>query len=303
MHASTVRNLLVRGMIAGVLAGLLAFALAYFAGEPSVRDSIAQEEANSAPAHQHGGAEEDPADSTASQPQAHHHDEEEEELVSRPVQSTFGLATGVLVYGVAVGGIASLVFAVGLGRIGRFGPRATAALIAGAAFVTVYLVPFLKYPANPPAVGDPDTIGKRTALFFLMILLSVLLAFAAIIAGRRLAPRLGNWNASLAAGAGYVVAVAVACLLLPANTDAIPETFPAALLWEFRLSSIAVQALLWTAFGLIFGALADGALRSGRAGAAREGAEASEASEGVEGVEEVEGAAGVASERPAGSSG
>lgn len=50
MHASTVRNLLVRGMIAGVLAGLFAFALAYFAGEPSVRDSIAQEEANSAPA-------------------------------------------------------------------------------------------------------------------------------------------------------------------------------------------------------------------------------------------------------------
>ncbi|WP_329067131.1 CbtA family protein [Streptomyces sp. NBC_01429] len=298
MHASTVRNLLVRGMIAGVLAGLFAFALAYFAGEPSVRDSIAQEEANSAPAHQHGGAEEDSADSQSQAgaeagagAEAHQHGDEEEELVSRPVQSTFGLATGVLVYGVAVGGIASLVFAVGLGRIGRFGPRATAAMIAGAAFVTVCLVPFLKYPANPPAVGDPDTIGRRTALYFLMILLSVLLAVAAIIVGRRLAPRLGNWNASLAAGGGYVVAVAVACLVLPANTDPIPGTFPAALLWEFRLSSIAVQAVLWTAFGLIFGALAGGALRSGRAGQTTGGETAGG-----------EGAAGVASE-PAGSSG
>lgn len=256
MHASTVRNLLVRGMIAGVLAGLCAFVMAYVAGEPSVRDSIAQEEihqegAHSAPAHQHGGE--------ARQQGG----EEEEELVSRPVQSTFGLATGVLVYGVALGGIASLVFAGCLGRIGRFGPRATAALLAGAAFVTVYLVPFLKYPANPPAVGNPDTIGKRTTLFFLMIVVSVLLAVVAVIAGRRLAPRLGNWNAAVAAGGGYAVAVAVACLVLPGNTDAIPATFPAALLWEFRLASIGVQALLWTAFGLIFGALAERALRPG----------------------------------------
>ncbi|MFE4367479.1 CbtA family protein [Streptomyces sp. NPDC056835] len=259
MHASTVRTLLVRGMIAGLLAGLCAFVLAYVAGEPSVRDSIAQEELSSAPAHQHGGEEHQEGAAAAGE------EEEEEELVSRPVQSTFGLATGVLVYGVALGGIAALVFAVCLGRIGRVGPRATAALLAGAAFVTVYLVPFLKYPANPPAVGNPDTIGKRTTLFFLMIVLSVLLAVVAVIAGRRLAPRLGNWNAAVAAGGGYVVAVAVACLVLPANTDAIPATFPAALLWEFRLASIAVQALLWTAFGLIFGALAERALRPGEA--------------------------------------
>ncbi|MFC9430396.1 CbtA family protein [Streptomyces sp. NPDC056987] len=254
MHAFTVRNLLVRGMVAGVLAGLLAFVLAYFAGEPSVRDSIAQEETRSAPAHQHGAAA-DPV------PAGEAGEEEEEELVSRPVQSTFGLATGVLVYGVALGGIASLVFAVSLGRIGRFGPRATSALVAGAAFTTVYLVPFLKYPATPPAVGNPDTIGRRTTLFFLMILLSVLLAVIAVIAGRRLAPRLGNWNASLAAGAGYVAVVAVACLVLPANADAVPASFPAALLWEFRLASLGVQALLWTAFGLIFGELAERMLR------------------------------------------
>jgi predicted cobalt transporter CbtA len=258
MHASTVRNLLVRGMVAGVLAGLVAFALAYLAGEPSVRESIALEETRSAPAHQHDSAA-GTNDSSTSHESASH--DEEEELVSRPVQSTFGLATGVLVYGVALGGIASLVFAVGLGRIGRFGPRATAALIAGAAFTTVYLVPFLKYPATPPAVGNPDTIGKRTTLFFLMIVLSVLLAVIAVIGGRRLAPRLGNWNASLVAGGGYAVAVAVACLVLPANTDAVPSAFPGALLWEFRLASLGVQAVLWTAFGLIFGALAERVLR------------------------------------------
>lgn len=249
MQSSTVRNLLVRGMIAGVVAGLLAFALAYVVGEPSIDSSIALEESASAPAHEHGAAAA-PAD-----------EGEEEELVTRPVQSTLGLATGVLVYGVALGGIASLAFAVCLGRVGRLRPRATAALVAGAAFTTVYLVPFLKYPATPPAVGNPDTIGKRTTLFFLMIVLSVLVAVIAVIAGRRLAPTLGNWNATVAAGGGYVVVMAAACLLLPANTDAVKETFPAALLWEFRLASLGVQALLWTAFGLIFGALAERVLR------------------------------------------
>lgn len=270
MHASTVRSLLVRGMIAGVLAGLFAFALAYVVGEPSVRDSIALEETSSGSAPTANG---EHADHAAPQGEGQS-EEEEEELVSRPVQSTFGLATGVLVYGVALGGIASLVFSVGLGRFGRFGPRATAALIAGAAFTTVYLVPFLKYPATPPAVGNPDTIGKRTTLFFLMIVLSVLLAAVAVIGGRRLAPRLGNWNASVVAGAGYVVAVALACLVLPANTDAVPQAFPAALLWEFRLASLGVQALLWTAFGLIFGELAERVLSSRRASGASAAADA-----------------------------
>ncbi|WP_405704935.1 CbtA family protein [Streptomyces xanthophaeus] len=252
MYASTVRGLLVRGMLAGLIAGLFAFAVAYVVGEPPVRGSIAVEEAQaakdaaSAPsAHVgHGG---DAASGEAA---------EEEELVSRPVQSTVGLATGVLVYGVALGGIASLAFSFALGRVGRFSPRATAALTGAGAFALVYLVPFLKYPATPPAVGNPDTIGQRTTLFFLMILLSVLLGVGAIILGRRLAPRLGNWNATLAAGGAFIVATALAFVFLPDNSDAVQPGFPAALLWEFRVASLAVQLVLWTVFAIVFGVLA-----------------------------------------------
>ncbi|MFJ7589050.1 CbtA family protein [Streptomyces sp. NPDC097617] len=254
MYASTVRGLLVRGMLAGLIAGLFAFTVAYVVGEPPVRGSIAVEEAQaakdaaSAPsAHAgHGG---DAASGEAAE-------EEEEELVGRPVQSTVGLATGVLVYGVALGGIASLAFSFALGRVGRFSPRATAALTGAGAFALVYLVPFLKYPATPPAVGNPDTIGQRTTLFFLMILLSVLLGVGAIILGRRLAPRVGNWNATLTAGAGFIVAAAVAFVILPDNNDAVQAGFPAALLWEFRVASLAVQLVLWTVFAIVFGVLA-----------------------------------------------
>ncbi|RSS44000.1 CbtA family protein [Streptomyces sp. WAC08241] len=252
MHASTVRTLLVRGMLAGLIAGLFAFAVAYVGGEPSVNGSIAVEEAQAAQETAHAGHGDHGGAGAA--------EEEEEEVVSRPVQSTLGLATGVLVYGVALGGIAALAFSFALGRIGRFSPRATAALTAAAAFTTVYLVPFLKYPATPPAVGNPDTIGKRTTLFFLMILLSVLLGVAAVIAGRRLAPRLGNWNASLAAGFGFVVVTGIAFAVLPANDDAVKAGFPAKLLWEFRVASLGVQVVLWVVFAVVFGYLAQKAL-------------------------------------------
>ncbi|WP_371667344.1 CbtA family protein [Streptomyces sp. NBC_00289] len=245
MNSVTVRNLLVRGMLAGLAAGLLALVVAYFLGEPRVDSAIAYEEAHS---HEHGM-----------------------EAVSRTMQSTGGLSTGVLLYGVAFGGIAALAYCFALGRIGRFGPRASALLLAAAGLIAVYVVPFLKYPANPPSVGDPDTIGKRTTLYFLMMLLSVLLAVATVILGKRLAPRLGNWNASLSAGAFFVLAVGLAYAFLPAVNE-VPNDFSASLLWQFRLAALAIQLTLWASFGLVFGVLAERVLTPKPAVAAAEGA-------------------------------
>ncbi|MFD9358257.1 CbtA family protein [Streptomyces sp. NPDC060031] len=237
MNPVSPRVLLVRGMLAGLLAGVAAFLVAYLLGEAKVDAAIAIEEAGAHAAHDH--AEEGP--------------------VSRTLQATAGLGTGTLLYGVAIGGIAALVFCYALGRIGRFGPRATALLVSGGLFLTVNLVPFLKYPANPPAVGDPDTVVRRTTLFVLMIALSVLLASAALILGRRLAPKLGNWNATVLASLAFVAAVGVAYALLPGINE-VPEDFPAALIWNFRLASLGIQAAMWTTFGLAFGFLAERAL-------------------------------------------
>ncbi|MFF7643907.1 CbtA family protein [Streptomyces canus] len=234
MNSVIVRALLVRGMLAGLAAGLLAFGLAYLIGESGVNAGIAYEDAHT---HEHGM-----------------------ELVSRAAQSTVGLATGVLVFGTAVGGIAALAFCFSLGRIGQFGARGTAALLAAGAFVTVYLVPFLKYPANPPGSTDPDTIGKRTTLYFGMIALAVLIALGAVILGRRLAGRFGNWNATVAAVVAFIAVIAVALAFLPAVNET-PKDFPATVLWQFRLAALGIQALLWASFGVIFGFLAERVLR------------------------------------------
>ena len=106
-----------------------------------------------------------------------------------------------------------------------------------------------------------------------MIVLSVLLAVAAVILGKRLAPRLGNWNATLAAGAFFVLAVGLAYAFLPSFNEA-PEGFPATLLWRYRLATLAIQVTLWTAYGLVFGLLAERVLAPEPAGA--EGEKAAE---------------------------
>src|SRR4051812_13130021 len=108
------RTLLIRGMLVGAAAGVAAFLFAYFFGEGPINDAIAFEEAHAAPL---------PAG------------EHEHELVSRGVQSTFGLATGSIVYGVALGGLFAIAVAITAGRIGRLSARATAGLVALAGFV------------------------------------------------------------------------------------------------------------------------------------------------------------------------
>ncbi len=185
------------------------------------------------------------------------------ELVSRPVQAGLGLFTGVVVYSAAFGGLFALVFAYAYRRMGSFSPRATAALLAGAAFIALVIVPELKYPANPPSVGNPDTIGERTGLFLVMIIISIAAMLFAASIGRRAAATMGGWNASILAGAAFIVIIVIAQILLPTINE-VPDAFPAVVLWKFRVASIGIETILWTTIGLVFGVLAEKALTRGR---------------------------------------
>ena len=243
-----VRKLLLYGMLVGLVAGLLAFVVAKTIGEPQVDKAIAFEGLVA----------------------AGHHEPEEAELVSRTVQNTAGLGAGVIVYGVAFGGIFALVFALAYGRLGTLTARGTAAALGLVGFIAVYLVPILKYPATPPAVGNPDTIGRRTTLYLLMIVISVAAALIAVIIRKRLRDRIGDWYATVAVALGYLVVVGVAYIVLPGVndvpqvllegvTDAVGDsgvTFPPVVLWRFRIASIAVQAVTWATIAIGFGFLA-----------------------------------------------
>ena len=245
-------RLLVRGMIAGLVAGLLLFAVGRTLGEPQVERAIAFEAAM------------DEAHAAAEAAAGHAPALPEPELVSRPNQAGPGLLTGTVVYGAAFGGLFALVFAAAWGRAGTTDPRALALLLAAAGFVAVFLVPDLKYPSNPPSVGEPDTIGLRTALYFTMIALSVAALAASAAIRRHLLPARGAWSAGLLAAGFYAAAMAALMLLLPAVQE-VPDGFDAVVLWRFRVATIAMQATMWATLGLLFGALAERLLSAARA--------------------------------------
>lgn len=253
-----VGHLLLRGMLVGILAGLLSFAFLKVVGEPQVDRAIAFEsqmdEAKAKVAADEAKAKGMPMPAEAA----------DDELVSRPTQAGIGLFTGVSVYNVAFGGLFALVFALVYGRMGRFGARTTSAMVAGMGFVALYVVPNLKYPANPPSVGDPDTIGIRTGLYFGMILISLLAMIASHKLRAVIVDRLGGWNATIVAGAFYLVAVLAAGLLLPVINE-VPDAFPAVVLWKFRIASVGAQLIMWTTIGLGFGIVAERLLATGQA--------------------------------------
>jgi predicted cobalt transporter CbtA len=223
-------------MLVGIFAGLLAFGFARVFGEPQIDRAIAFEELM--------------AQASGEAP------DEEPELVSRETQAGLGLLTGSVVYGAAIGGLFSLVFAYAYGRVSNFGPRGTAALLALAGFIAIVLIPQIKYPATPPAVGNPDTIGVRTELFFIMIVVSIATMVASIGLARRLWAQYGAWNASLIAGAAFLVVTVVAQYALPTIND-VPENFSADLLWRFRTASLGMHVVLWAAIGLAFGVVVE----------------------------------------------
>ena len=252
------KQIIGRGVLAGALAGVFAFVFARIFVEPVIERAIGYEDGIGA-AHEalEGAA-------------AGHHDHGAEGGFggfTRGVQANIGMGLGVLAFSVAMGALFAVVFAVAYGRVGNVSARLVSVYVAGGMLLSLYLVPALKYPPNPPAVSLDETIRQRTLLYLLMVVLSAALLVGAIYLGRRLVERLGAWNATLVAAAGYIVAVLVVMLILP-TIDETPgplldsagnivyEGFPADDLYEFRLFSLGTQVVMWATIGLVFAALA-----------------------------------------------
>ena len=243
------RTFLVHGLLAGLLAGVAAFVVAYTVGEPQIDKAIALEEAASAPASD--GHDHSHDDGAAA---GHSHDDEDA-VVTRGTQSTVGLATGTLAIGIVLGGFTGLLAALGLGRLGGLRPAGGTALVALLGAVAFSIVPFLKYPATPPAVGSGETIDSRTAVYFGFLAASVLGVLAAVAVARRAARRWAGVPGVLAGAATYAVVVAVAALAFPKIDEL--GSFPAGLLWDFRIASLLTLVALWAVIGAALTALVD----------------------------------------------
>jgi hypothetical protein len=265
-----VRKLILRGALAGGIAGLLAFVFARIFAEPQIDKAISYESGRDA-----AQALLDKAAGLPAPPPG-------PDIFSRTIQSTVGVGTGMIFFGIAMGLLFAVAYSLCLGRVGNLRPRPLALLVAAGGFLGVYLVPFIKYPANPPSIGHPETIRDRGGLYLLMMVCSVAFLILAVWLGQRLRDRYGNWNASLLAGTFFVIAAGLLMVALPslghlaynvqhfgnhatetplplvnAHGTVVYPGFPADVLFTFRFLSVAAQLILWTTIALCFAPLAE----------------------------------------------
>ncbi|GAB7042664.1 hypothetical protein JCM9533A_65150 [Catenuloplanes niger JCM 9533] len=220
-----------RGALAGVAAGVAASLVAFFVVEPVIERALAVEEARA-----------------AGEPAA-------EELVGRATQ-----VVGGMVAALAVAICLALVLAVVFAQVRHRLPGRTdfgrATLLAFLGFVSFALVPALKYPADPPAVGNPDTVGARTAQYLSLIAAAAAISWLAVLVRQVLVAR--GHSTPLAATAGVLTGVAgyaAIMLIWPAASGDIPADVPAQLIWDFRVASLAELAAMWATMGATLGLL------------------------------------------------
>ncbi|MFP5488593.1 MAG: CbtA family protein, partial [Acidimicrobiia bacterium] len=223
-----IKAFLWRGAAAGAVAGALAAIFQWAVTEREIRAALAIEAAANP-----GG----------------------DEMFSRTTQVIGGMvAAGI--YGLLLGIVFAFALAVCAPLLRGDTWFARAIMLASLLFVGWVLIPQLKYPANPPAVGDPDTIGERTASYAALVVIGLIVVFGVAALWRWATDRGILDDAirfALAVGAGGIV-VGLAYVLLPANPD--ENAVSANLIWRFRVASLVGNAIIWFGIAIVFGVLA-----------------------------------------------
>lgn len=231
MIGAYLRRGLAAGLVAGVLAGMIGLAVA----EPALDEAIALEDTGSSG---HGAG----------------------PVVTRPQQKA-GMVGGYALVGASLGALFGVASAWAVGRVRGDGWMRSLKLGAVATGALVIL-PALKYPPNPPGIGDPATVGTRT-LLYLALGLAGLVAAAAAWAGSRQVGA-AAWAPARQTVMGVVVVAATAVIVAVLPTMSAPQSsFPAELLWRFRLGALGTQAVLWVGTAVAFGLLTARRERSG----------------------------------------
>jgi predicted cobalt transporter CbtA len=199
-------RIILRGALSGLVAGILGFIFAKVFAEPLISKAIDYEYGR--------GAVLDALNKAAHRTVA----PAEAEIFSRDIQSTVGVASGIVAFSVAMGALVAVAYLVLHGRF-ALRPSRLAWMIAGFGFLGVYLLPFVKYPANPPAIGHAFTVTTRGQLYLAMVGCSLVLLSLAAYLARQLAPRIGVLSATLVAGVAFLAAYGVLAGLLPSLGD------------------------------------------------------------------------------------
>jgi predicted cobalt transporter CbtA len=195
-----------RGALAGLFAGILGFVFARIWAEPIINKAIDYESGRD------GWL--DALNKAAGRPVM----PDGPEIFSRDIQSTIGIASGIVAFSAAMGALVAVAYLVLHGRF-NVRPRVLVWQIAGFGFLGVYLLPFVKYPANPPAIGHAFTIADRGRLYLTLVATSLILICFAIYLARRMMPRFGLLAAVVTSTVAFLIVYGIVIGLMPSLGD------------------------------------------------------------------------------------
>lgn len=159
------------------------------------------------------------------------------------------------VYGISLGALFGIIFAYARNALPGDNNKKKALFLAGILWFVLYFVVALKYPANPPAVGDPETIYYREALYVAFITISGFTALGLALLWNRVKIN----SKKIVFPLVYAGIMIAAYMTMPANPDSIGISTE--LVQSFRVWTAITVGIFWGLLGIIFGSLWDKLVR------------------------------------------
>ncbi|MDQ5842601.1 MAG: CbtA family protein [Thermoproteota archaeon] len=218
-------------LLAGAIAGTVLGAINQVAVEPYIENAIELEMRNTAQSGEVANL---------------------AELASYRLWQKGGEIIGGTILGLSIGSLYGIVFAYTRGSISSNNNKKKALIVASIMWFVLFLMPALKYPANPPGVGDAETIYYRQSLYVTFLAISGFSALGLAFLYRKMSsPNTRRLIIPLA----YAAIMAGAYLAMPPNPD--PINAPADLVTGFRIASATTISMFWILLGIIFGSFWD----------------------------------------------
>ena len=150
------------------------------------------------------------------------------------------------ILGTSIGSLFGIVYALSKKSLPSRNNIGKTLILAGLMWFTLFVIPFLKYPANPPTVGDGETVVLRGILYLTLIAISGFLAigfyqiFKRLKAKNRILPIIG-----------YGVLMSMVFFVMPENPDEISTSME--LVNGFRVVAFLTGTVFWFTLALFLG--------------------------------------------------
>lgn len=174
-----------------------------------------------------------------------------DEMAGYRIWQKSGEIVGGIVYGISLSSLFGIVFAYSRNSLPGNNVKVKTILLASIMCFVLFIVPSLKYPSNPPAVGDPDTIYYRQGLFVAFLVISGASALGVTALIKKINQPVSKKVAIACTIYGAIMIASY--LAMPSNPDKISISMN--LVEAFRLVSAATIVMFWEILGATFGTL------------------------------------------------